>query len=333
MASPTNNPILESLREVLRLEANALASLESRVGETFVQAVQWIRSCKGHVVTTGIGKSGLVARKVAATFSSTGTPAVFLHPAEALHGDLGMVRSGDLVLAFGKSGESQEILDLIPALRVRGATIVSVVGRLDSRLAKASDLALDASVRQEACPLDLAPTSSAIVALAIGDALAMTLMKLSGFRPQDFALLHPGGQLGRVLSLRVKDVMVPKSEFSALVSTACSFEDVLSELGKNRLGAVLFFDTENRLHGILTEGDVRRLVAKFRGALFDQVVANHINKNPKVVLGDLPSVEALRFMEAGEHPLNLVPVVDATGIVLGVLRLHDLLRITESHRV
>ena len=324
LKSVTSDERLKSMREVLKIEAEALAAVVGRVDESFLSALECLQSCSGKVVTTGMGKSGLVARKTASTLSSTGTLAVFLHPTEALHGDLGLVASGDVVLAFGKSGESDELASLLPALKRRGAKLIAVTGTRESTLAKAADIVVWVPVEREACPYDLAPTSSSIVAMAIGDALALTLMKIKNFRPDDFAAVHPGGRLGRRLNLTVGDLMVPLSQVKLLDPARSSMLEVLGSLSP--YGLVLFSKDSSSLFGILTDGDVRRALEVHQDKVFGVLVDKIINKKPFSVDQQEPAFKALELMERRERPLNVVPVLDGLKLV-GILRLHELVRV------
>ncbi len=317
--------ILQTIREVLRTEAEALTALAGRADELFVRAVEKILASPGKVVCTGIGKSGHIARKVSATLSSTGTLAVFLHPSEGIHGDLGMVKAGDVVLAFGKSGESEEILALLPPLRKIGASVVALTSNPDSTLAKNADLSLVVSVDREACPLDLAPTTSSTLFLAVGDALAVALMKARGFRPEDFALYHPGGRLGKRLLLKVEDLMVPLAECPALDIDEATIQDVVAALGG--FGIVLFRTAEGRLEGILTDGDIRRAMNKHREGIFTKTVRELANLSPVSIRPDVGAVEALSLMENRPRPLNVLPVTRADGQIVGLVRLHELLKL------
>jgi arabinose-5-phosphate isomerase len=311
------------MREVISIEAQALASAVGMIDESFLKALEALSQCAGKVVTTGMGKSGLVARKTASTLSSTGTLAVFLHPSEALHGDVGLVSQGDVVLAFGKSGESDELASLLPALKKRGAQLIAITGNRESTLARSADLVLWVPVEREACPYDLAPTSSSIVAMAVGDALALTLMKIKNFRPDDFAAVHPGGRLGRRLNLTVGDLMVPLSQLKVLQPTASMLE-ILGSLSP--YGLVLFSTDHKNLFGILTDGDVRRALEHHKDKVFTVPVESLINKKPFAVDRQEPAFKALELMERRERPLNVVPVLDGPRLV-GILRLHELVKV------
>lgn len=318
--------VLDIVRDTIEREAAALVAIAERVDENYERAVQAIRDAEGKVVLTGMGKSGLIARKIAATMASTGTLAVFLHPAEAAHGDLGILRKGDVLIALGKSGESDELNTILPVVRRIGATIVAITGNLDSTLARNADIVLFGGVAEEACPHDLAPTASTTVALAIGDALAMALMTVNEFRPNDFALFHPGGRLGRRLLLAVSDVMIPYKECPVLDPSQASMKDVLVALSGFGLGVVLFAEKQQDVVGILTDGDVRRMLEKFGKDVFSVDLKNAINRKFEGIQQDWLAVEALRFMEDRSRPLNVTPVFEH-DVCLGVIRLHDLLRV------
>ncbi|MGB6597432.1 MAG: KpsF/GutQ family sugar-phosphate isomerase, partial [Candidatus Acidiferrum sp.] len=255
---------LDTARRVLKIEAQAIQDVFARLDASFEKAVNILFACKGRVVVTGMGKSGLVGRKISATLSSTGTPSFFLHPADALHGDLGMLARGDAMLAVSYGGETEEIIHLLEALKRLEAPLVTLTGKTNSTLAKASDVALDVSVREEACSLNLAPTASTTVAMAIGDALAVSLLERRGFQPEDFAELHPAGRLGTKL-LRVENKMHSGPAMPA-VSTTTPMPDVIHEMSAKKLGMTTVLETDGRLAGILTDGDLRRLMEKHRGA-------------------------------------------------------------------
>lgn len=329
MLSSPQTDILKSLRMVIDLEAQALVTLSDSLGSEAVAAVNFLleSSLKGHkIVVTGMGKSGFVARKIAATMSSTGTLAVFLHPAEAMHGDLGIVQKGDVVLAIGRSGESEELNLLLPSLKRIGAKIVAMTSKVHSTLAQASDFCIPTGEFKEAGPFDLAPTTSAVVATAMGDALAMTLMKLKNFQPADYALFHPGGQLGRRLTMKILDVMVPVSKCPYMNPATASLENVIGSIGTFGLGVVLFGSEDYRLEGLLTDGDLRRALSQHKEKIFSMNVSELINRSPFTVDAQEMAMDVLAFMEQRERPLNLVPVVDGNQVV-GVVRTHDLLKL------
>ncbi|HZP82302.1 MAG TPA: KpsF/GutQ family sugar-phosphate isomerase [Chthonomonadaceae bacterium] len=314
-------------RTTLEIEAAAILRAAERLDTAFERALDLLHGCAGKVVTTGVGKSGMAARKLAATLTSTGCAAVFLHPSEAMHGDLGIVASTDVVIALSNSGESEELLAILPALLARGVPIIAIVGNLGSTLAQKATVVLDAAVEREACPLNLAPTTSVVVALALGDALAMTLQKRRGFRPEDYALNHPGGRLGRRLTLRVRDLMQGGPEALPKVSPEAPLMDVLGEISAKAVGATCVVGEDARLLGIITDYDVRQAFQKFGAQLFAQTAGAIMNRQPAVVLqSDQLAYEALNWMEERPRPISVAPVVDAAGRCVGMLRVHDLVR-------
>ncbi|MGH8636239.1 MAG: KpsF/GutQ family sugar-phosphate isomerase [Burkholderiales bacterium] len=314
-------PMLDLARKVLRTEAAAILSLVDRLGADFDRAVQILFECRGRVVVTGMGKSGIICRKVAATLSSTGTPAFFLHPAEAIHGDLGALREEDVVMAMSYSGETEELIRLIESIRRIGARLVAVTGNPASTLARAADVALDCSVTEEACPMNLAPTASTTAALALGDALAMTVLVRKGFREQDFASLHPGGKLGRRL-MRVEHAM-HAGDSAPIVRTSTGMPDVFHEMSSKRLGMTCVVDEGGRLAGVFTDGDLRRLMTRTSDVL-SLTAGDAMTANPITIDRQLLAVEALKIMET--HKITSVIVVDAARRVEGVVHLHDLWR-------
>lgn len=319
--------VLRNIQEVISLEANALKSMAESVGEPFFEAISLLMSAKGKIVFTGVGKSGLIARKIAATMSSTGTVATFLHPSDGMHGDLGLLTSDDVVVAIGKSGESEELTNLIPAIKRLNAKIIAITSRTDSTLAQQADIVLHTPVQKEACPLDLAPTVSTTVALAVGDALAITLMKMKNFKPEDFAKYHPGGKLGKRLSLRVADLMIPKDRCPVFSLEKSSMEQSIADLGTYGLGILLFCSKVPQLTGILTDGDIRRLLNRHKSEIFNLKLNEVINRKPVTIAPELMAVKALEIMESHKPPLNVVPVI-SNGEIVGVLRLHELLSVS-----
>lgn len=317
--------ILEEARDVLRQEAAGIEKLIPTLDRNFVNAVHMIMESKGRVIVTGMGKSGHIARKVSATLSSTGTPSIFLHPAEGIHGDLGMVTSEDVVLAFSNSGETMEILNILPSLKRIGASLISVVGNHNSTLAKNSDIILDASVEKEACPLGLAPTTSTTVALALGDALAVCLLTAHHFTKNQFAIFHPGGALGRKLLLTVENVM-HKGTDNPVISEDSTVQDALFMMTEKGLGAVSVVDDAGKLIGLVTDGDVRRGLET--GSNFLQwPVDAMMTKSPRVIRHDKLAAEALRIMEKNQpRPITVLPVVDEDQKAVGMIHLTDLLR-------
>ncbi|MFW6191960.1 MAG: KpsF/GutQ family sugar-phosphate isomerase [Gemmatimonadota bacterium] len=314
--------ILERGREVLRTEAESVRALEDRIGEAFVEAVHRIRDIQGRVVVSGIGKSGQVARKIASTLSSTGTPALFLHPAEGVHGDLGLMVRGDLLVAVSKSGETDELAEIMPAVKRLEIPVVAIIGRPDSSLVRHADIVLDASVSAEACPMDLAPTASSTAALALGDALAMAVLSLRGFGPDDFARLHPGGALGRRLLWRVSDVMLDDADEVPSLGPDDTLRRAMHEIAHRR-GTVPIVDGDRRVTGVVTAGDLTRF-AEDRPDFLERPVRQAMTQEPFVVAPDDLAVEAVHTME--EHGIMALPVVTEELRLVGIVHLHDLLR-------
>jgi len=308
-------------REVLRIEADAVGALVERIGDSFVAACRLILACRGRVVVSGIGKSGHVGRKVAATLASTGTPAFFVHPAEASHGDLGMVTRDDVFIALSNSGRTDELLAIIVPVRRQGAALVSITGDPDSPLARQSDVHLDARVDKEACPLNLAPTASTTAALALGDALAVALLDARGFDAADFARSHPGGSLGRRLLTLVSDVM---RVGGALPSVPCGspLPVAILEVTRKRMGMTAVLRPDGQLAGVFTDGDLRRLLERTT-ELGTLTVDDVMTRSPATIGPESLAVEAVRRME--ERRINQLPVVDSAGRMVGALHIHDLL--------
>jgi arabinose-5-phosphate isomerase len=313
--------------ELLKLEAEAITQAANRLQtEQVERAVRFLDDCPGKVVLIGVGKSGIVARKVAATLTSIGTVAVYLHPSDALHGDLGIVTSKDVAIVLSNSGETDELIVMLPYLKRRQVPIIAIVGNLRSTLSGHADVVLDASVDKEACPFNLAPTTSTTVALAIGDALAMTLMKVKGFTQEDFALNHPAGRLGKRLTLRVKDLMHSGAE-NPTVSLQASVIEVVSAIGQAGLGAVNVVDDYGYLMGIITDGDVRRLLQRVRPADLETLIGDAImTRNPVVVFSDTLAYHALQLMEDRPSQISVLPVVDQERRCVGLIRLHDIVK-------
>jgi arabinose-5-phosphate isomerase len=312
---------LDSARRVLRIEAQAINDLLARLDSSFSRAVDLLLACKGRVVVTGMGKSGLIGRKISATLSSTGTPSFFLHPAEALHGDLGMLARGDALLAISYGGETAEILNLLEALKRLEMPIVTLTGNPKSTLASASEVVLDVSVKEEACSLNLAPTASTTVAMAIGDALAIALLDRRGFKPDDFAALHPAGRLGQKL-LRVEHLM-HSGEALPHVSPETPMPATFHEMSAKKLGMTTVVTSDGKLAGILTDGDLRRLMEKHGGATLSMTAGDCMVRTPQTISPTLLASEALNLME--KKKITSVVVVDpASKKVVGVVHLHDL---------
>jgi arabinose-5-phosphate isomerase len=311
---------LDTARRVLRIEAEAIQDVLARLDAKFEKAVDLLFACKGRVVVSGMGKSGLIGRKISATLSSTGTPSLFLHPAEALHGDLGMLARGDAMLAVSYGGETEEIVRLLEALKRLEMPLITLTGKPQSTLAEASDVVLDVSVKEEACSLNLAPTASTTVAMAVGDALAVSLLEKRNFRPDDFAALHPAGRLGTKL-LRVENLM-HAGEAMPRVSKDTKMPNVFHEMSAKGLGMTTVLEPEGRLAGILTDGDLRRLMEKHRGAVLEMRAADCMTKNPQTIGPHVLASEALNLME--KKKITSIVVVDEARGVLGVVHLHDL---------
>jgi arabinose-5-phosphate isomerase len=314
-------------KETLAVAMAAIEAVAARLSESFVQALDLLVNCQGKVITTGVGKSGIVARKIAATLTSTGCPAVFLHPSEAMHGDLGIVQRQDVVIALSNGGESEELLAILPALLARDVALIAIVGNLTSTLAQKSTVTIDASIEREACPLNLAPTTSVLVAMALGDALAMTLQKRRGFREEDYALNHPGGRLGRRLTLRVRDVMPVGAHTLPRVQPETPFMDVVCEISAKHVGATCVTDAAGSLLGLIAESDLRSALQKHEAGAFHLTAADMMNSRPALILNpDQLAYEALRLMEDRPRALSVAPVVDSSGLCIGMLRIHDLVR-------
>jgi len=313
---------IERGKEVIRIEAQALAALESRINGSFAEAVELIYNCKGRVIVTGLGKSGLVARKIVATMNSTGTAAVFLHPADAAHGDLGMVRKDDIAVCVSKSGDTEEIRQLLPMFRHIGMKIISMVGNPASTLAKQSNIVLDVSVKEEACPHDLAPTASTTATLALGDALAMALLDKRNFTKEDFAMFHPGGNLGKRLLLRVEEMMISGTDVP-VVKQNLTLSDAIVEITSKRLGATCVVDDSGRLVGIITDGDLRRMLQRTTN-ISELTALNVASKNPKTIRKD--SLAAIALEEMEDFKITQLIVVDGEHRPVGMLHLHDLVK-------
>ena len=311
---------LETARRVLRIEARAIEEVMARLDNTFERAVDLLLACKGRVVVTGMGKSGLVARKISATLSSTGTPSFFLHPADAVHGDLGMLARGDAMLGVSYGGETDEIVALLEALRRLEIPLVMLTGKPKSTLGEASAVVLDVTVSEEACSLNLAPTASTTVAMAMGDALAVSLLERRGFQPDDFAALHPGGRLGKKL-LRVEHLMHAGAALPR-VNVNAAMPDVFHEMSAKKLGMTTITTADGKLAGILTDGDLRRLMERHGGATLGLTAADAMTRNPQTIGPHTLASEALNLME--KRRITSVVVTDESGAVLGVVHLHDL---------
>lgn len=322
-AQPDSFDFAASGRRVFAVEADALAAVAARVDGAFSAACRAMLACRGRVVCTGMGKSGHVARKIAATLASTGTPAFYMHPGEAAHGDLGMVTDADVLLALSYSGESDELLLLLPALKRQGNTVIAMTGRPQSTLAGEADIHLDVAVPVEACPLKLAPTSSTTASLAMGDALAVALLEARGFTADDFARSHPAGALGRRLLLHITDVMHVGDEVPR-VGPEASISDALMEMSRKRLGMTAVVDGDDRLLGLYTDGDLRRSLDDAQVDLRATRIDAVMTRTPRTIDADALAVEAAQLMEA--HQINALLVTSGDGRLVGALNIHDLLR-------
>lgn len=315
--------IIQQAKNIIRIESDAVSALAERIDDGFVRAIEILYSCESKVVVTGMGKSGIIAKKIAATLASTGTPAFFLNPAEGSHGDVGVVSKEDVVLALSNSGETEEIIRILPTLKRMDIRIISMTGNMQSSLAKASDVVLDVSVREEACPMGLAPTASTTACLAMGDALAITLLSKKGFTEEDFAFFHPGGNLGRRLLLTVQDLMhtggaVPSVRVETLM------KDAIIEISSKRLGITAVTDAENRLQGVITDGDLRRGLEKWGEGFFSLRAEEVMTHRPKTVTANMLAVKALTIME--KYSITVLVVSDEGNNIHGVIHLHDLLK-------
>ena len=309
-------------KDVLAAEAAAVRALAERIDARFVEAVRTVQACRGRIVVTGIGKSGHIARKIAATLASTGTPAFFVHSAEASHGDLGMITSDDVVIALSNSGESPEVVAILPLLKRQGAKLIALAGKMNSTLAREADVALDAGVDREAGPLGLAPTSSTTASLALGDALALALLEARGFGPEEFARSHPGGALGRKLLVRVTDVM-HQGEALPVVPVTAALSDALLEMSRKRLGMTAVVNDDGTLAGLYTDGDLRRTLEKGTD-IRKAGVAEVMTRNPHTIRSDKMAAEAVQYMD--KFRINGLLVLDDRDRVVGAFNMHDLFR-------
>lgn len=313
---------IEKGKEVVRIEAEAVHSLENKIGEEFAGAVGLIENITGRVVITGMGKSGLIARKIVATLNSTGTAAIYMHPSDAVHGDLGMVRPEDVIVCISNSGDTEEVVQLLPMFKRIGVPVISILGNRNSKLGRESDFILDAGVEQEACPHDLAPTSSTTAALVIGDALAIALLERKNFSEQEFAMFHPAGNLGKRLLLKVEELMVKGNDIPMVPETA-SLREAILVITSGRLGATCVVKASGELAGIITDGDLRRLLHKNLD-FSDMATADVMTRNPKVVKSNLLAVAAIEIME--NFNITQLIVVDDSRKPVGMLHLHDLVK-------
>jgi len=318
----TEKDVIEIGKRVIRIEANAVAELEDRIDENFAEVVDLILGSTGRVVITGVGKSGIIARKIVATMNSTGTPALYLHPADAVHGDLGVVRKEDVVICISKSGDTVEVLRLIPIFKRIGVPVISMVGNLNSQLARLSDYVLNVSVKEEACPYNLAPTASTTATLAMGDALAIALLEKRNFTVENFALFHPGGNLGKRLLLKVEELMVSGKDVP-IVRTSTPMKETIIEMTSKRLGATCVVDDNGKLVGIITDGDLRRLLQRTEN-VFGLTAGEVMTRNPKTIKKDALAVVALQEME--HYNITQLVVIDDERFPIGMIHIHDLVK-------
>ena len=315
--------VIKEIKSVISVQAKSLNKARIYITPVFSKAVNAIYKCQGKIIVTGIGKSGLVAQKIASTLSSTGTPAIYLHPVEGMHGNLGVVHKNDIVFAIGKSGESEEILNILPTIKKIGAKIISLTSSPHSSLAKKSTIALHVPIKREACPLNLAPTTSSTVSLVIGDAIAITLMKKREFAPENFALYHPGGQLGKRLSLKVSDIM-RSGKKNPVVKLKSSMDRLLIEITKKWTGAASIVDDKGRLIGLVTDFDIRKAFAKGK-RISDIRISDIMNPRPTFVKESDKAIKAFQIMENRNKPLTILSVVNDKKKVVGMIHLHDLI--------
>jgi arabinose-5-phosphate isomerase len=323
----TDKQNFAAVQGFLRLESEAIAQTATRLKQDEIErVVQLLAGCKGKIVILGIGKSGIVAQKIAATMTSTGTGAIHLHPSDALHGGIGIINADDVVMILSNSGETDEIIEMLPYLKRRQVPIIALVGNLNSTLARRADAVIDGSVDQEACPLNLAPTTSTTVALALGDALALTLMQVKGLTPDDFAVNHPAGQLGKRLTLTVADLMHSGPE-NPTIGLSAMWVEVVQGISAGGLGAVNVVDDAGRLAGIITDGDLRRAIQRLdHGALANLRCEEIMTRNPTVANPELLAYDALQLMEDRPSQISVLPVVDGGRVCVGLIRLHDIVR-------
>ncbi len=322
MVAMSLSKINELAKEVLDIEAKSILRLKNNIGKEFDKAIDILYNCKGRVIVTGMGKSGLIGKKIAATMSSTGTPTYFLHPAESTHGDSGVITRNDVIIAISNSGETQELLNLLPLIKRFGCEMIGMTGNLNSTLSKTSEVVLDISVEREACPLGKAPTASTTATLAMGDALAVCLMEKKGFTKEDFLLFHPSGKLGKGLTYKVRDLMITGDKMP-LVSESESFKDVINTISEYKLGMAMVLNDDKTLAGVLTDGDIRRTVIKYPDTS-NIKVKDVMTVNPKRITSDAYAASALNLME--KYSITALAVVDEGNVPVGVIHVHDLLR-------
>ena len=323
MTIMTESKINELAKEVLDIEANSILRLKNNIGEDFDRAVDILYNCKGRVIVTGMGKSGLIGRKIAATLTSTGTPSYFLHPAESTHGDSGIITRNDVVIAISNSGETQELLNLLPLIKRFGVTMIGMTGKMNSTLAHSSDVTLDISVEKEACPLNKAPTASTTATLAMGDALAVCLLEKRGFTKEDFLIFHPSGALGKGFTYKVSDLMLTDIEKLPIAKETDTFADVIKLISEKKLGMAMIENSEGILTGVITDGDIRRTLIKYQN-ISSLLVKDVMSVNPKHISQKDYGASALNLME--KFSITALAVVDENKKPIGVIHIHDLLK-------
>lgn len=319
----TTSRINELAKEVLTIEANSILRLKSSIGTEFDKAIELLFNCKGRVIVTGMGKSGLIGRKIAATLSSTGTPSYFLHPAESTHGDSGIITRNDVIIAISNSGETQELLNLLPLIKRFGVTMIGMTGKMGSTLAHASDVTLDISVEKEACPLNKAPTASTTATLAMGDALAVCLLEKRGFSEEDFLIFHPSGALGKGFLYKVEDLMLTDRDKLPIAQENQSFAEVIELISDKKLGMAMIVNKEGKLTGVLTDGDIRRTLIKYPN-IRPLLAKDVMSPNPKYISPKDYGASALNLME--KYSITALAVLDENGKPIGTIHIHDLLK-------
>lgn len=319
----TTSKINELAKEVLTIEANSILRLKNSIGSEFDKAIDLLFNCKGRVIVTGMGKSGLIGRKIAATLSSTGTPSYFLHPAESTHGDSGIITRNDVIIAISNSGETQELLNLLPLIKRFGVTMIGMTGKMSSTLAHASDVTLDISVEKEACPLNKAPTASTTATLAMGDALAVCLLEKRGFSEEDFLIFHPSGALGKGFLYKVEDLMLTDREKLPIAQENQSFAEVIELISDKKLGMAMIVNEEGKLTGVLTDGDIRRTLIKYPN-IRPLLAKDVMSPNPKYISPKDYGASALNLME--KYSITALAVLDENGKPIGTVHIHDLLK-------
>jgi arabinose-5-phosphate isomerase len=319
-----NINIESEIISVIDIEMKGISLLREHIDSSVKSAVETIFNCRGKVILTGMGKSGLVAKKIASTMSSVGTPAIFMHPAEGMHGDLGIIAAEDIVIAIGKSGESSELNGILPSIRSVGAKIIGIMGDANSTLARYSDIIINIGNAEEACPFNIAPTTSSTVTMVLGDAMAVALMKMRGFDVADYALLHPGGQIGKRLTMSVSDVML-KGSNNPIINSTESVKNCISEISRKLAGAVSIVDNDGKILGLVTDYDIRRHVEKEEN-IFAMEIKDIMNHDPIFIYDDDKAFSALKIMQEREKPITILSVLDRNNIVVGMLRMHDLVK-------